>query len=135
MTDFMIFSMVKTRLDIVYRMILVSCFAKNLLHQHTKVVKTIFQYLKRFHNCEIIHGKDQELCIVGYSDSNWAGNKKSEKSTSGFIFMPNIGPVSWCSIWQSMLVLLFTKTKYIALILAVKEGTWLQLLLIELGFL
>lgn len=36
-----------------------------------------------------------ELEIEGYSDSDWAGNNSSRRSTSGFVFMLNDGPVCW----------------------------------------
>ena len=42
MTGSLIFLMVETRPDIAYTMSLISCFAKNPSHQHTKTVKTIF---------------------------------------------------------------------------------------------
>lgn len=73
--------------------------------------------------------------MEGYSDSDWAKNKKSQKSTSGFIFMLNNSPVSWCSKKQPTIALSSTEAEYIALILAAKEATWLWLLLTELGFL
>ena len=63
------------------------------------------------------------LLIKGYSDSDWAGDKESQKSTSGFIFILNRGSVSWCSKKQSTVALLSTEVKYIALILAAKEAT------------
>lgn len=59
----------------------------------------------------ITYGGQEKLFIEGYSDSDWAGDKESRKSTSGFIFM------------------------HIALTLAAKEATWLRLLLTELGLL
>ncbi len=45
MTGSMMFSMVDTRPDIAFAKSLVSRFAKNPSHQHTKVVKTILKYL------------------------------------------------------------------------------------------
>lgn len=73
--------------------------------------------------------------VEGYSDSDWAGDKNDRKSTSGFIFMLNGGPVSWCSKKQPTVALSSTEAEYIALTLAAKEATWLRLLLTELGLL
>lgn len=73
--------------------------------------------------------------IEGYSDSDLAGDKESRKSTSGFIFMLNCGPISWCSKRQATVALSSTEAEYIALTLAAKEATWLRLLLTELGVL
>lgn len=79
-----------------------------------------------------MYGGSDELKIEGYLDLNWAGDKESRKFTSGFIFMFNEGPVSWCSKRQTTVALFSTKAEYIALTLADKEATWLRLLLTEL---
>ncbi len=46
MTGSIMFSIVETRLDIAFATSVVSQFAKNPSHQHSKVVKTILRYLK-----------------------------------------------------------------------------------------
>ncbi len=51
------------------------------------------------------------------------------------IFMLNGGPVSWCSKRQATVALSSTEAEYVALTLAVKEATWLRLLLTEIGLL
>ena len=129
------FSMVETRPDIAFATSVVSRFAKNPSHQHTEAVKTILRYLKGSRDRGITFGGEKELCIEGYSDSDWAGDKESRKSTSGYIFMLNGGPVSWCSKRQATVALSSTEAEYRALTLAAGEATWLRLLLTELGLL
>lgn len=107
---------------------------KNPSHIHTEAVKTILKYLKGTKDRGIVYGQGT-LTIEGYSDSDWAGDKGSRKSTSGYIFMLNGGPVSWCSKRQATVALSSTEAEYIALTLAAKEATWLRLLLTELGLL
>ena len=97
MTGSIMFSMVETRPDIAIATSLVSRFAKNPSHQHTEAVKTILKYFKGSKHRGITYGGDEELKIEGYSDSDWAGDKESQKSTSDFIFMLNGGPISWRS--------------------------------------
>lgn len=129
------FSMVETRPDVAFATSVASRFAKNPGHQHMEAVKTILRYLKGSRDRGITYGGlDQEqLLVEGYSDSDWAGDKESRRSTSGFIFMLNGGPVSWCSKRQPTVALSSTEAEYIALTLAAKEATWLRLLLTELG--
>ena len=86
--------MVKTRPDIIFTTSVANCFAKNPGHQHIEAMKTILQYLKGSKDQGIIYGDKDKLLIKMYSDSNWTGNKENRKSTSGFIFMSNGGPVS-----------------------------------------
>ena len=134
MTGSLMFSMVKTRPDIAFATSVASRYAKNPSHLHIEAVKTILKYLKGFKDRGIVYG-GETLDIEGYSDSDWAGDKESRKSTSGYIFMLNGGPVSWYSKKQAIVALSSTEAEYIALTLAAKEATWLRLLLTELGIL
>lgn len=63
-----IFSMVETRLDIAFATSVASQFIKNPSHQYTKVVKTIFQYLKGSKKQKITYGSQEELLVQGYID-------------------------------------------------------------------
>lgn len=131
------FSMVETRPDVAFATSVASRFAKNLGHQHMEVVKTILGYLKGSREQGITYGglDQEELLLEGYSDSDWAGDRESRRSTSDFMFMLNGGPVSWCSKRQPTIALSSTEAEYIALTLAAKEATWLRLLLKKLGLL
>lgn len=135
MTGSIMFSMVEIRPDISFATSVASWFAKNPSHQHIEAVKTILRYLKSSRERGITYGGQDKLLVEGYSDANWAGDKNSRKSTSGFIFMLNGGPISWCSKKQPTVALSSTEAEYIALTLAAKEATWLRLLLTELGLL
>ncbi len=92
--------MVETRPDIAFATSVVSRFAKNPSHHHSEAVKTIFRYLKVTRPTGITYGGEQggDLIIKGYSGSDLAGDHATRKSTSGFIFMLNGGPVSWCLV-------------------------------------
>ncbi len=130
--------MVETRPDIAFATSVVSQFIKNPSQQHTEVVKTIMRYLKVTRTIRITYGNDESsgnLIIKGYSDSYWAGDHATKKSTFGFIFMLNGGPVSWYPNRQATVALSSTEAEYMALTLTAKEATWLRLLLTEVGLL
>lgn len=61
----------------------------------------------------ITYGGREELRVEGYSDCDWTGDKESRKTTSGFIFMMNGWPVSWCSKRQSTVELSSPEADYI----------------------
>ncbi len=113
MTGSIMFFMVETRPDIAFATSFVSRFAKNPSHQHTEAVKTIFKYLKGSKHRGITYRGDEELKIEGYSDSDWAGDKESRKSTSGFIFMLNGGLINWCPKKQLMVDLQKLNTSHL----------------------
>lgn len=94
MISSIMFLVVETRPDIAFATSVASCFAKNPGHQHMEAVKTILQYLKGSKDRGITYGGQDKLLIEGYLDSDWAGDTESRRSTSGFIFILNGGPVS-----------------------------------------
>lgn len=109
-----------------------STWHKRLGHSNFSSLKS---YLNRL-DIAYVDDSDGYICdSCLHSDSDWAGDKESRKSTSGFIFKLNGGLVSWYSKKQPAVALSSTEAEYIALTLAVKEATWLRLLLTELGLL
>ena len=135
MTGSLMFSIVETRLHIAFATLVASRYSKNPSHQQTEAVKTILKYMKGSRQRGITYDGQKKLLVVGYFDSDWAGDLESRKSTFGFIFMLNGGQVSWCSKRQPTVALSSTEAEYIALTLAAKEALWLRLLLTELGLL
>lgn len=93
----------------------------------------ILRYLHTTKTQRITYGRSDELDILGYSDSDWARDQDTRKSTSDFMFIFNNWPVSWSSKKQTTVVLSSTKTEYMSLTQATKEATWLKLLITELG--
>lgn len=61
--------------------------------------------------------KLEEFC-----DSDYAGDQKTKKSTSGFIFMLNGGAVSWSSKLQRIIALSTTEAEYISLTEVTKQS-------------
>lgn len=66
------FFIVEMRPDITFAIFIVSQFTKNPSHQHNKIVKTIFWYLKAPQNIGITYRREQrgDLIIKEYFDFN-----------------------------------------------------------------
>ena len=90
------FAMIETRPDIAYATSVVSRHAKNPGKSHMEAAKQILRYLSATRDRGITFGGG-DLSIQGYSDSDWASDKEDRKSTSGYVFMLNNGPISWAS--------------------------------------
>ncbi|KAH9696921.1 Integrase catalytic domain-containing protein [Citrus sinensis] len=71
--------------------------------------------------------------VLGYVDSDFAGDLDKRRLVTGFVFILFGGVVSWKASLQSVVALLTTEAEYIALIEAVKEAKWLRGLVSELG--
>jgi hypothetical protein len=72
--------------------------------------------------------------LVGYSDSDWAGDIITRRSTSGYIFYLGNSPIIWQSKIQPIVALSSTEAEYMALTNATQEALWIRSLLKEFGF-
>lgn len=67
-----------------------------------------------------------ELEVIGYSDSDYAGCVDHRKSTSGYIFMFAGGAVSWRSIKQSLTATSTMEAEFVSCFEATSHGVWLR---------
>jgi len=81
-------------------------------------------------------GINKPLRIEGYADADWGSNLVDRKSTTGYIFMMNGGPISWTSRKQSTVALSTMEAEYMALSDSAREMlahiTFFQTISIEL---
>ena len=67
------------------------------------------------------HSMEGDLKVTGYSEADWASDSIGRKSTSGYIFMINNGPIGWSSKKQATVASSLTEAEYIALTHAAKK--------------
>ena len=72
--------------------------------------------------------------MVGYTDSDYAGNPEDRKSTSEYVFMLGSGVVSWSTKKQPIVTLSTTKAEYVAATSCACQAFWLRNILVELHF-
>ncbi|XP_073126397.1 uncharacterized protein [Henckelia pumila] len=71
--------------------------------------------------------------VVGYVDSNFAGNLDTRKSLTGYVFTFYGTTITWKSNLQSVVALSTTEAEFIVVTEAIKEGLWLKGMIAELG--
>lgn len=71
--------------------------------------------------------------VVGFTDSDLAGDLDSRKSTSGYMVSYAGGVVAWQSRLQKCVSLSTTEAEFIAATEAMKEMLWMRRFTIELG--
>jgi hypothetical protein len=81
-----------TRPDIAYVTGLLGRFQSNPGPGHWKLVKKVLRYLQGTKSLMLTYRKTESLRIVGYSDSDYAGDDR--KSTSGYVFTLAGGVIS-----------------------------------------
>ena len=77
----------KTRPDIAFAVSCVARFCANPPKDHWTAVKRILCYLNGSRQLGLLYRADASNVIVGYSDTDWAGNVGDRKSTSGYVFL------------------------------------------------
>lgn len=64
--------------------------------------------------------------LIGYTDSDFAGDLNDRKSTSGYVFTLASAAVSWKSKKQTLVSLSSTEAEYISCSEAAREAIWLR---------
>lgn len=106
-----------------------SCFNE----QHFNHAKNILRYIRGTIDMKLVYTKNQQAdALVGYSDSDWAGDRNDSKSTSGYVFKLHGNTISWASRKQPTVSKSSTEAEYIALTEAISECEWMKKLLVDL---
>jgi hypothetical protein len=121
----LMYAMLCTRPDICYAVGVVSRYQSNPGPEHWIAVKHILKYLKRTRGHMLVYSGD-DLNLLGYTDSDFQGDRDSRKSTSGSVFTLGGGAVVWRSIKQSSIADSTMEAEYIAASEAAKEAVWLR---------
>eukprot|EP00253_Pinus_taeda_P009321 PITA_09321 len=72
--------------------------------------------------------------LVGFTDSDWAGDPDDRKSTGSYVFTLGSGPITWACKKQGAIYLSSAETEYRGAVEASKEALWLRKILSEFGF-
>ena len=140
----LMYLMTQTRPDIAISVDILSRVLTTPTKRHLAAATRVLLYLKRTSNRGIVvkRPKDLQLTntydllrhlnLLGYVDSEYAGDISTRKSTGGYIFMIAGAPISWASRRQQIVTLSSTEAEYVALTEAAQEALWLKKILVEL---
>ena len=65
---------------------------------HYRAVKKVMRYVQGTKDCMLMYRQTNNLDVIGYSDSDFAGYVDSRKSTSGYHFVMAGGAILWRSV-------------------------------------
>ncbi|PRQ34018.1 putative RNA-directed DNA polymerase [Rosa chinensis] len=97
------------------------------------VVLVILRYLKGTVDRGIVMKNNGHFNLVGYSDSDWAGNAIDRKSTTGYCTFIGGNLVTWKSKKQTVVAHSSAEAEYRAMASITCELIWLKTLLGDLG--
>ncbi|CAL5408817.1 unnamed protein product [Camellia sinensis] len=118
-----------TRPDIMHGVSLISRYMEHPTELHLLAAKRIFRYLKGTTNFGILYKKGEQSGLIGFTDSDYAGDSNDRKSTSGYVFMMGSGVISWSSRKQPIVTLSTTEAEFVAATSCACQAIWLRRLL------
>ena len=122
-----------SRPDITFAVNKLARYSEKPKQVHWNAVKRVMRYLKGTldHALKYSGGKIE---MIGNCDSDWAGDEDERRSTSGYVFIMNKGPVAWCSRLQRTSALSVTEAEYMSLAEALTECLWIRPFLMSLDW-
>ena len=79
---------------------------------HFKAAMQVLRYVIATKHLKITYRRDSPILPLGYSDSDWASDVETRKSTTGYIFFMAGGAVSWKSKLQPTVALSSADAEY-----------------------
>lgn len=96
-------------------------------------VKRTLRYLKSTPDIGVFYKSNGNVdTLIVYSDSDYAGDVESRRSTTGYVCFLNGGPIAWCSPRQPIVALSSTEAEFIAAAESIKEVLYLKSLIEEM---
>ena len=125
---------VNTRPDLAYTVGVVSRYMEAPGKEHWAAAKHILRYLKGTTGYGYRYEKGAELkpMLLGFSDSDFAGDVEDRKSTTGVVYFLGNSLVTWSSQKQKTVALSSCEAEYVAAAAAACQGVWLSRLLADL---
>ena len=80
----------------------------------------------------LMYKQTDNLEVVGYSDSDFAGYVDSRKSTSGYVFMFASEVMSWRSPKQTLIATSTIEAEFVSCFEATLHGVWMKSFISEL---
>ncbi|KAA0060231.1 Retrovirus-related Pol polyprotein from transposon TNT 1-94 [Cucumis melo var. makuwa] len=103
-----------TRPDIMHVVSIISRYVEFPTEMHLLAAKRIFRYLQGTSEYGLFYKKGEKSSLVGFTDSDYAGDLGDRKSTSVYVFMMSSVAISWCSKKQPIVTLSTTEAKFVA---------------------
>lgn len=122
----LMYAQVCTRPDIAYLVGMLGRYLSNPGMDHWRAAKRVMRYLQRTKEYMLTYRRLDQLELIGYSDSDFAGCQDSRRSTSGYIYLLAGGAISWRSAKQTLVTSSTMEAEFVACYEASNQGIWLR---------
>ncbi|KAM4703259.1 uncharacterized protein WCC33_011859 [Rhinophrynus dorsalis] len=128
----LLYTATTTRPDIAASMSLLCRHVSEPRQKDWTSIKRVMRYLKQMKDLSLKLSATGDLNLIGFVDSDWAGDLNTRKCTRGYLFKLRNSPVSWSSKMISV-ALSSAEAEYISAAYASQEVVLLCQLLEDLG--
>ncbi|XP_050895544.1 secreted RxLR effector protein 161-like [Lathyrus oleraceus] len=122
----LMYAQVCARPDIAFAVGILGRYQSNPGMDHWKAAKKVLRYLKGTKDYMLMYRQTNNLDVIGYSDSDFAGCVDSRKSTSGYIFLMADGAISWISTKQTLVATSTMEAEFVSCFEATSHGVRLK---------
>ncbi|XP_049381279.1 secreted RxLR effector protein 161-like [Solanum stenotomum] len=123
-----------TRPIIMYSVNLISRHMENPIEMHLSVAKRTLCYLQGKRDFGLLHKTSEMSNILGYTNSDYAGDYYKRKSTSRYAFIFGSCAISWSAMKQPIVTLSTTEAEFVPMTACACQAIWLRRLQEELKF-
>jgi hypothetical protein len=121
-----------TRPDIAHSVGALSRYMSCPTEQHMQLALNLLRYLSGTTTLGLVYRQTGNPAF-GYTDSDFAGNTDTRRSTSAYLFILGGAAVSWSSRMQRTVASSTTEAEFMGISAAIKEALWIQKLVSTLG--
>jgi hypothetical protein len=124
-----------TRPDITYAVNILSKYIACHDKTHSHAAKVVMSYLSGTKDQGITFKRtdSSRFKLKAFTDSDWAADKDTRRSVTGYIFFLGESPISWKSKSQPTVALSSTEAEYMALASTTQEMMYLRALCLQFG--
>ena len=126
------YAQVYTIPDITFAIGMLGRYQNSLGMDHWRVTKKVLRYLQGTKDYMLMYRRTDELEVISYSDSEFAGCVDYKKSTSGYIFMLVDGVVSWRSAKQTLTATSTIEAEFVSCFEATSHDLWFKSFIVGL---
>lgn len=133
MVGSLLYAAMITRPDISYAVQALGRHLQATGEEHFAAAKRVMRYLQGSKQLGIKYHQG-EVKLVGYADADWASDKDTRRSTTGYLFKLGSSTISWGCRLQPTVALSTSEAEYMSASAAVQEAMYLRQLLKDLKY-
>ena len=132
----LLYAAMVSRPDIAYAVQALGRHLQGTTDEHFVAAKRVLRYLQGTKELGLKYGAMTagKPIVMGYADADWASDKDTRRSVTGYLFMLNGSAISWASKLQPTVALSSSESEYMAACYAAQEAIHLRRLMGNLGF-